>query len=80
MAELGIGVLFAIWFIAMYLLVSRWRKRDERYYGPVSLNPLDTSRLLGAQQQQQQKRFLTTEAMSEHHAQKKGNSSAESQR
>ena len=78
MAELGIGVLFAIWFIVMYLLVSRWRKRDERFYGPVSLNPLDTSKILGAQQQQ--KRFLTTEAMSEHHAQKKGNPSAESQR
>ena len=79
MAELGIGILFAIWFIAMYLLVSRWRKRDKQLYGPVSLNPLDTSKLLGAQQQQQ-KRFLTAEAMSEHHAQKKGNQSAESQR
>jgi hypothetical protein len=78
MAELGVGVLFAIWFIVMYLLVSRWRKRDERFYGPVSLNPLDTSKILGAQQQP--KRFLTTEAMSEHHAQKKGNPSAENQR
>lgn len=79
MAELGIGVLFAIWFIVMYLLVSRWRKRDERLYGRVSLNPLDTTKILGAQQQQQ-RRFLTTEAMSEHHAQKKGASSAESNR
>ena len=76
MAELGIGVLFAIWFIVMYLLVSRWRKRDKQLYGPVSLNPLDTAKLLGAQRQQQQRRFLTTEAMSQHHAQKKGSPSA----
>ncbi len=78
MAELGIGVLFAIWFIVMYLLVSRWRKRDERLYGRVSLNPLDTAKILGTQQQP--RRFLTTEAMSEHHAQKKGTPSAESNR
>lgn len=78
MAELGIGVLFAIWFIVMYLLVSRWRKRDERLYGRVSLNPLDTTKILRAQQQH--RRFLTTEAMSEHHAQKKGAPSAESNR
>jgi hypothetical protein len=75
MAELGIGVLFAIWFIVMYLLVSRWRKRDKQLYGPVSLNPLDTAKLLGAQQKQQ-RRFLTTEAMSQHHARKKGSPSA----
>ncbi len=74
MAELGIGVLFAIWFIAMYLLIARWRKRDKQLYGAVSLNPLDTAKLLGAQQQQ--KRYLTTEAMSQHHAQKKGSPSA----
>lgn len=79
MAEVGIGILFALWFILMYLLVSRWRKRDERLYGRVSLNPLDTAKILGAQQQQQ-KRFLTTEAMSEHHAQQKGTQSAESNR
>lgn len=78
MAEVGIGILFALLFILMYLLVSRWRKRDERFYGRVSLNPLDTAKILGAQQQQ--KRFLTTEAMSEHHVQKRGTQSAESNR
>lgn len=78
MAELGIGVLFAIWFIVMYLLVSRWRKRSERLYGRVSLNPLDTTKVLCAPQQQN--RFLTTKAMSEHHALEKGAPSAESNR
>jgi hypothetical protein len=77
MAEVGIGVLFAVWFIAMYLFVSRLRRRGERSYGPVSLNPLDTSRSLDAPQQ---KRFLTTSAMSEHHASEKGSPSTESGR
>jgi hypothetical protein len=70
MAEVGIGVLFAIWFIAVYLLVSKLRRRDRPSYGPISLAPLDTTKLLGAPQQQ--KRFLTTAEMSEHHSPKKG--------
>ncbi|MGB7924534.1 MAG: hypothetical protein WCF57_14930 [Pyrinomonadaceae bacterium] len=65
MAEVGIGILFAVWFIAMYLFVSRLRRRGGRSYEPVSLAPLDTSRLLDAPQR---KRALTTGAMSEHHA------------
>ncbi|HEX8652658.1 MAG TPA: hypothetical protein VF708_17715 [Pyrinomonadaceae bacterium] len=68
MAEVGIGVLFAIWFIAVYLLVSRLRQRGKRSYGPVSLAPPDTAKLLGASEP---KRFLTTAAMSEHHSPKK---------
>jgi hypothetical protein len=76
-AEVGIGLLFAIWFIAMYLIVSRLRQRDGRSYGPVSLAPLDTTKLLGASQP---KRFLTTAAMSEHHSPKKENSSTENHR
>lgn len=78
MAEVGIGILFAVWFIAMYLFVNRLRRRGERSYEPVSLAPLDTSRLLDAPQQQQ--RFLTTSAMSEHHASGKGSRSGESGR
>jgi hypothetical protein len=74
MAELGIGVLFAVWFIVVYLLVSRFRKKGENWRGPVTLNPLDTAKALEAQQQ---KRFLTTREMSEHHASKTGDSSLE---
>ena len=77
MAEVGIGVLFAIWFIAIYLIVNRLRQRDKRSYGPVSLAPLDTAKQIGAQQT---KRFLTTAAMSEHHSPKKDQASTESNR
>lgn len=71
MAEVGIGVLFAIWFIAVYLLVARLRRRGKRPLGPpVSLAPLDTAKLLGASEA---KRFLTTAALSEHHSPKKEN-------
>jgi hypothetical protein len=69
MAEVGIGILFAVWFIVMYLFVSRLRQRSERSYGPISLAPLDTSRSLDAPRQQ--KRFLTTRELSEHHSAKK---------
>jgi hypothetical protein len=78
MVEVGIGILFAVWFIAIYLFVSRLRRRGERAYEPVSLAPLDTSRLLDAPPRQ--KRFLTTGAMSEHHASEKGSPSRESGR
>jgi hypothetical protein len=77
-AEVGIGILFAVWFIAMYLFVSRLRRRGERPYERVSLAPLDTSRLLDAPPEQ--KRFLTTSAMSEHHASERGVPSTESGR
>jgi hypothetical protein len=70
MAEVGIGVLFAIWFIVIYLLVSRFRKRDKQLYGQVSLAPLDSARSIGAPPQS--KRFLTTQEMSQHHAPKTG--------
>ena len=78
MAEVGIGILFAVWFIAMYLFVSRLRQRGERSYGPISLAPLDTSRLLD--EPRQQKRFLTTRELSEHHSAEKGNPSEKSSR
>lgn len=74
MAEVGIGVLFAIWFIAVYLLVARLRQRGKRPLGPVSLAPLDTGKLMGAAEA---KRFLTTAGLSEHHSQKKENRSTE---
>jgi hypothetical protein len=74
MAEVGIGVLFAVWFIAIYLLVSRFRKRGEGWRGPVTLNPLDTAKALEAPGR---KRFLTTREMSEHHAPKAGSSPME---
>ena len=77
MAEVGIGVLFAIWFIVIYLIVNRLRQRDRRSYGPVSLAPPDTTKLIGAQQP---KRFLTTAAMSEHHSPKKDNAATEGTR
>jgi hypothetical protein len=75
MAEVGIGILFAVWFIAMYLLVSRWRRRGERSYGPVSLAPLETTRLLDAPRQ---KRSLTAAELSTHHNPKTENPSTES--
>jgi hypothetical protein len=77
MAEVGIGVLFAIWFIAVYLLVARLRQRGKRSYGLVSLAPLDTAKLLGASPP---KHFLTTAALSEHHSPKKGSQSTEKDR
>lgn len=76
MAEVGIGILFAVWFIAMYLFVARLRQRGQRSYGPISLAPLDTSRSLD--EPRQQPRSLTTGAMSEHHASEKGSQSTQS--
>lgn len=72
MIEIGIGVLFAVVFIAAYLLVkkvlgsnddsqSRWRE--------LSSHQLSRSKQVAAKPQ---KLFLTSNEMREHHSQAKG--------
>lgn len=69
MVEIGIGVLFAVLFVAAYLLVSRllgekghkrWREIASQPFGSKVLNAKPAAR------------FLTTNEMREHHSQPKG--------
>jgi hypothetical protein len=67
MVEIGIGILFAVLFVAAYLLVSkllgkdrRWREIADQPTGPKTIAAKPS------------KLFLTTNEMSEHHAGSKG--------
>jgi hypothetical protein len=76
MSEIGIGLLFAFWFVLGYLLVSRVIGRNER--GQIRWRDLlrpssDAATALGTKRPHL---FLTTSEMSEHHAQPTGKSSA----
>jgi hypothetical protein len=76
MSEIGIGLLFAFWFVLAYLLISklfgsnqlgatRWRE---------ILRPSgDDSRSIGAKKPHL---FLSSSEMSEHHSRAKGSTSS----
>lgn len=69
MEEVGIGVLFAAWFVTAYLLIARlrathgphaitfWRNRSQTSFGNTQLSGGERPQL-----------FLTTEALSRHHS------------
>jgi hypothetical protein len=76
MSEIGIGLLFAFWFVLGYLLVSRLFGSDKR--GQLRWRDLlrpscDATKALGGKRPHL---FLTTSEMSEHHAQPTGKSSS----
>lgn len=66
MFEFGLGVILAALFVAAYLLITSFFRRDRDELGglhpAVSLNPVDTSRALDAGQS---KRALTSGESSE---------------
>ena len=76
MTEIGIGLLFAFWFVLAYVLVSKLFGSDQ--YGQTRwreiLRPsVDTARSIGAKKPHL---FLSTSEMSQHHSQSKGASSS----
>jgi hypothetical protein len=68
MVEIGIGVLFAVLFVAAYLLVSKLLGRDGRWRELA--NQSLGSRMVAAKPS---RLFLTAGEMSEHHSSSKGN-------
>lgn len=73
MIEIGIGVLFAILFVAAYLIVSRLLHGGEQ--GPSRWRELTRHPLGGAKriEPKHSPLFLTTGEMREHHSKSKGN-------
>jgi hypothetical protein len=73
MTELGVGILFAAWFVTIYLLIAKligprgkqrmalWRHWPQAQF--------DGAQLAGGRKPQL---FLTTEALSRHHAETQG--------
>ena len=76
MSEIGIGLLFAFWFVLGYLLVSRLIGRNE--CGQIRWRDLlrPSSDAAKALADKRPHLFLTTSEMSEHHAQPTGKSSS----
>ena len=52
MFELGLGVILAALFVAAYLIITNFLRRDrpelEGLYPRVTLNPMDTTHTIGA--------------------------------
>ena len=80
MAEIGIGVLFAAWFVTFYLLIAKLfgpRKQRAALWRHWSQPNFDAAQLAGEKKPQL---FLTTEALSQHHSQARTRQSAGQQR
>jgi hypothetical protein len=76
MTEIGIGLLFAFWFVLGYLLISRLLGSDKSYrlnWRELLRPSAEAARSLGAKRPHL---FLTTSEMSEHHSQAKSKSSS----
>lgn len=72
MSEIGIGLLFAFWFVLGYLLVSKLLgsdKREQLRWREILRPPASAARAIGAKRPHL---FLTTSEMSEHHSQATG--------
>lgn len=69
MFELGLGVLLAAVFIAVYLLIAKLFRSDRRELGglppSVSLNPVESANAIGAGKT---RAALSAGELSEHHA------------
>lgn len=79
MSEIGIGVLFAAWFVAIYLLIAKLlgpRKEQLAIWRHWTQPTFDAAQLADGKRPQL---FLTTEAMSRHHSQPRGNRHARQQ-
>jgi hypothetical protein len=69
MAEIGIGVLFATWFVMAYLIIAKLigpRKQQIAIWRHWTHTPFDAAQLQTGRKPQL---FLTTEALSQHHSQ-----------
>lgn len=69
MSELGIGVLFAAWFVMAYLLFAKLigpRKERMAIWRHWTQPSFDAAQLADGKKPQL---FLTTEALSQHHSQ-----------
>ena len=70
MAEIGIGVLFAAWFVTFYLLVAKLfgprKQRAAALWRHWTQPDFDAAQLAAGKKPQL---FLTTEALSRHHSQ-----------
>jgi hypothetical protein len=69
MTEIGIGVLFAAWFVTVYLLIAKLagpRKQRAALWRHWSQTAFDPAELAGGKKPQL---FLTTEELSHHHSQ-----------
>jgi hypothetical protein len=76
MSEIGIGLLFAFWFVLGYLLVSRLLgcdKGGQVRWRDILRPSTDGAKALGAKRPHL---FLTTSEMSEHHSQATSGSSS----
>jgi hypothetical protein len=76
MTEIGIGVLFAAWFVTAYLLIAKLfgpRKQRAALWRRWTQTAFDPAQLTGGKQPQL---FLTTEALSQHHSQTRNRRSA----
>lgn len=69
MAEIGIGVLFAAWFVMAYLIIAKWigpRKQQMAIWRHWTQPSFDAAQLSAGKKPQL---FLTTDALSQHHSQ-----------
>jgi hypothetical protein len=69
MTEIGIGLLFAFWFVLAYLLISRLfgsKELGQTRWREILQPHADAARALGAKKPHL---FLTGSELSEHHAQ-----------
>lgn len=80
MAEIGIGVLFAAWFVTFYLLIAKLflpRKQRAALWRHWTQPNFDAAQLSGGKKPQL---FLTTKALSQHHSQARTRKAAAQQR
>ena len=76
MAEIGIGLLFAAWFVTAYLLIAKLagpRKQRSALWRGWASPAFDAAELASGKKPQL---FLTTEALSRHHSQTSGHQQA----
>jgi hypothetical protein len=76
MSEIGIGLLFAFWFVLGYLLVSRLLGSDkcgQIRWRDILRPSTDAAKALGAKRPHL---FLSTSELSEHHSRTTGKSSS----
>lgn len=76
MIEIGIGLLFAAWFVTVYLLIAKLilpRKQRMALWRHWSQPTFDAAQLADGKKPQL---FLPTDALSQHHSQAKNQSRA----
>jgi hypothetical protein len=78
MSEIGIGLLFAFWFVLAYLLISkifRSKEQGQTRWRDLFRPSADAARSIGAKKPHL---FLTGSELSDHHSQAAGGSGSSS--